>query len=111
MTLQKNCQKEKFQKVTHGDEGSVFNELEYSLIREILENYDEGEVIISNPKTEALKRYERSKALVSRIEALGTVPTKEAARKLGVSVSTIRRARKNIEAYENLMEKDGECKE
>lgn len=71
----------------------------------MLENYDEGEVIISNPKTEAQKKYEKAKSLVEQVDALGTTQ-KNAAKELGVSISTIKRAYKTIGAYEKLTGKE-----
>ena len=72
----------------------------------MLENYDEGEVIISNPKTEAEKKYEKAKSLLEQVEQLHAPTIKEAAGELGVSISTIRRAGKTVEAYEKLTGKD-----
>ena len=64
------------------------------------------EVIISNPKTEAEKKYEKAKSLLERVEQLHAPTIKEAAGELGVSISTIRRAGKTVEAYEKLTGKD-----
>lgn len=86
-------------------EDSLYQPLERILIQDILENYDEGEVIISNPKTEAQKKYEKAKSLVEQVDALGTTQ-KNAAKELGVSISTIKRAYKTIEAYEKLTGKE-----
>lgn len=86
-------------------EDSLYQPLERILIQYMLENYDEGEVIISNPKTEAEKKYEKAKSLVEQVDALGTTQ-KNAAKELGVSISTIKRAYKTIEAYEKLTGKE-----
>ena len=86
-------------------EDSLYQPLERILIQDMLENYDEGEVIISNPKTEAVKKYEKAKSLVEQVDALGTTQ-KNAAKELGVSISTIKRAYKTIEAYEKLTGKE-----
>ena len=86
-------------------EDSLYQPLERILIQDMLENYDEGEVIISNPKTEAQKKYEKAKSLVEQVDALGTTQ-KNAAKELGVSISTIKRAYKTIEAYEKLTGKE-----
>lgn len=86
-------------------EDSLYQPLERILIQDMLENYDEGEVIISNPKTEAEKKYEKAKSLVEQVDALGTTQ-RNAAKELGVSISTIKRAYKTIEAYEKLTGKE-----
>ena len=86
-------------------EDSLYQPLERILIQDMLENYDEGEVIISKPKTEAEKKYEKAKSLVEQVDALGTTQ-KNAAKELGVSISTIKRAYKTIEAYEKLTGKE-----
>lgn len=86
-------------------EDSLYQPLERILIQDMLENYDEGEVIISNPKTEAQKKYEKAKSVVEQVDALGTTQ-KNAAKELGVSISTIKRAYKTIEAYEKLTGKE-----
>lgn len=86
-------------------EDSLYQPLERILIQDMLENYDEGEVIISNPKTEAMKKYEKAKSLVEQVDALGTTQ-KNAAKELGVSISTIKRAYKTIGAYEKLTGKE-----
>ena len=86
-------------------EDSLYQPLERILIQDMLENYDEGEVIISKPKTEAEKKYEEAKSLVEQVDALGTTQ-KNAAKELGVSISTIKRAYKTIKAYEKLTGKE-----
>ena len=87
-------------------EDSLYQPLERILIQDMLENYDEGEVIISNPKTEAQKKYEKAKSLLEQVEQLHAPTIKEAAGELGISISTIRRAGKTVEAYEKLTGKD-----
>ena len=89
------------QKGNSQDKASVFEQLERILIQSTLENYDEGPVIISSQKTEAEKKYEKAKSLLAEVKELGTTQ-KEAAEKLKVSISTIRRAGKTVEAYEKL---------
>ena len=101
----KELARRKMQKKKKKNKGSVFEPLELILIRAMLENYDEGEVIISNSKTEAEKKYEKAKRLLGQVEELGTTK-KESAKKLGVSISTIRRAGKTVEAYEKLIGKE-----
>ena len=101
----KELARRKMQKGNSKNKGSVFEPLELILIRAMLENYDEGEVIISNSKTEAEKKYEKAKRLLGQVEELGTTK-KESAKKLGVSISTIRRAGKTVEAYEKLIGKE-----
>ena len=101
----KELARRKMQKGNSKNKGSVFEPLELILIRAMLENYDEGEVIISNSKTEAEKKYEKAKKLLGQVEKLGTTK-KESAKKLGVSISTIRRAGKTVEAYEKLTGKE-----
>ena len=84
---------------------SLFEPLERILIQTTLENYDEGEVIISSQKTEAEKKYEKAKSLLAQVNELGTTQ-KEAAKQLGVSISTIRRASITVQSYEKLTGKD-----
>ena len=103
--IAKELSKRKMQKANAKNEISLFEPLEKVLIQSVLENYDEGEVIISSQKTEAEKKYEKAKSLLAQVEELGTTQ-KEAAKQLGVSISTIRRAGKTIEAYEKLTGKD-----
>ena len=89
----------------------MFNPFEQSLIDDTLDFYDEGPIVIGIPKTERATRYEKAKELMKKRKALGKMTNKEAARKLGVSVSTLRRARITIANYENLQggeEKDVE---
>lgn len=104
--IAKELAKRKMQKANAKYDTSLFEPLERILIQTTLENYDEGEVIISNPKTEAEKKYEKAKSLLERVEQLHAPTIKEAAGELGVSISTIRRAGKTVEAYEKLTGKD-----
>ena len=101
----KELARRKIQNANANDKGSLFKPFERILIESILKDYNEGEVIISNPRTEAEKKYEKAKVLLEQVEALGNTQ-KEAAKQLGVSISTIRRAGKTIEAYEKLTGKD-----
>lgn len=103
--IAKELAKRKMQNANANDKGSLFKPFERILIESILKDYNEGEVIISNPRTEAEKKYEKAKVLLEQVEALGNTQ-KEAAKQLGVSISTIRRAGKTIEAYEKLTGKD-----
>ena len=80
---------------------SFFTDLEVILIQSTLEKYNEGEVIISTAKSELDKRYEKSKKILKEVDELKTTK-QEAAKKLGISNSTIRRAKKTVESYENL---------
>ena len=104
--IAKELAKRKMQKANAKYDTSLFEPLERILIQTTLENYDEGEVIISNPKTEAEKKYEKAKSLLEQVEQLHAPTIKEAAGELGVSISTIRRAGKTVEAYEKLTGKD-----
>ena len=54
--IAKELAKRKMQKANAKYDTSLFEPLERILIQTTLENYDEGEVIISNPKTEAEKK-------------------------------------------------------
>lgn len=99
--IAKELSRRKMQKGNSQDKASVFEQLERILIQSTLENYDEGPVIISGQKTEAEKKYEKAKSLLAEVKELGTTQ-KEAAEKLKVSISTIRRAGKTVEAYEKL---------
>lgn len=85
----------------------IFSEFERGLIDITLRTLGHQEVIIGNPKTEAQIRYEKAKKLLEDV-ANTNLNNQEAAEKLGVSVSTIRRARKTVEGYENLIGKQ-EC--
>ena len=104
--IAKELAKRKMQKANAKYDTSLFEPLERILIQTTLENYDEGEVIISNPKTEAEKKYEKAKSLLEQVEQLHAPTIKEAAGELGISISTIRRAGKTVEAYEKLTGKD-----
>lgn len=104
--IAKELSKRKMQKANAKYITSLFEPLERILIQTTLENYDEGEVIVSNPKTEAEKKYEKAKSLLEQVEQLHAPTIKEAAGELGVSISTIRRAGKTVKAYEKLTGKD-----
>jgi len=82
----------------------LFSEFERRLIDITLRSFGHQEVIIGNPKTEAQIRYEKAKKLLEDV-ANTNLTHQEAAKKLGVSVSTIRRAGKTVEGYEKLTEK------
>ena len=101
----KELARRKMQKGNSNNKESVFEPLELILIQAMLKDYDEGAVIISSQRTEAERKYEKAKKLIGQVEELGTTQ-KEAAKQLGVSISTIRRAGKTIEAYEKLTGKD-----
>jgi hypothetical protein len=88
-----------------------FSTYERVLMCANIENYDEGPVIINNSIS---KEYKRAKELLEKVSKMqGT--KEEIARKLGIGVSTIRRAKKRIDEYEKkqetkkiLEEKEGE---
>lgn len=101
----KELAKRKMQNANAKDKEFLFEPFERFLIESTLEDYDEGAVIISSQKTEVEKKYEKAKSLLAQVEELGSTQ-KEAAKKLGVSISTIRRAGKTVEAYEKLIGKD-----
>lgn len=82
----------------------LFNDFEQILINDTLNFYDEGPIIIGEPKTERETKYETAKKLLEQRQALGSITNKNAARLLGVSISTLRRARITVEDYENLQE-------
>ncbi len=103
--IAKELSKRKMQKANAKYDTSLFEPLERILIQTTLENYDEGEVIISSQKTEAEKKYEKAKSLLAQVNELGTTQ-KEAAKQLGVSISTIRRASITVQSYEKLTGKD-----
>ena len=103
--IAKVLSKRKMQKANAKYDTSLFEPLERILIQTTLENYDEGEVIISSQKTEAEKKYEKAKSLLAQVNELGTTQ-KEAAKQLGVSISTIRRASITVQSYEKLTGKD-----
>ncbi len=103
--IAKELAKRKMQKANAKYDTSLFEPLERILIQTTLENYDEGEVIISSQKTEAEKKYEKAKSLLAQVNELGTTQ-KEAAKQLGVSISTIRRASITVQSYEKLTGKD-----
>ncbi len=85
-------------------EESLFSEFEKRLIDYMLDSYVDQKIIIGNPKTEIEIRYEKAKKLLEDVKNT-KLTQQEAAKKLGVSVSTIRRAGKTVEGYEKLTEK------
>ena len=85
---------------------SLFKPFERRLIKNTLKNYDEGPVIISNPKTEAEKKYEKAKELKEKAENSNATTLKGRAKAAGVSLSTLKRAYKTVEAFEKMRGKD-----
>ena len=91
-----------------------FSSYERLLMCASIENYDEGPVIINNSISKEEREYKRAKELLEKVSKMqGT--KEEIARKLGIGVSTIRRAKKRIDEYEKkqetkkiLEEKEGE---
>lgn len=77
----------------------IFTKFETRLIDNQLAEYDEGPVIIANAKSLKIRKYEKCKSLLEEVAKTG-LSQKEAAEKLGVSVSSIRRAKKFVEDYE-----------
>lgn len=78
---------------------SFFTQFEWRLIESQLEDYDEGKVIIANAKSLKTRKYEKSKSLLDDVAKTG-LSKKEAAEKLEVSVSSIRRAEIFVKNYE-----------
>ena len=91
-----------------------FSTYERVLMCANIENYDEGPVIINNSISKEEREYKRAKELLEKVSKMqGT--KEEIARKLGIGVSTIRRAKKRVDEYEKkqetkkiLEEKEGE---
>ncbi len=91
-----------------------FSSYERLLMCASIENYDEGPVIINNSISKEEREYKRAKELLEKVSKMqGT--KEEIAKKLGIGVSTIRRAKKRIDEYEKkqetkkiLEEKEGE---
>lgn len=91
-----------------------FSSYERLLMCASIENYDEGPVIINNSISKEEREYKRAKELLEKVSKMqGT--KEEIAKKLGIGVSTIRRAKKRIDEYEKkqetkkiLKEKEGE---
>lgn len=77
----------------------IFTKFETRLIDNQLAEYDEVPVIIANAKSLKIRKYEKCKSLLEEVAKTG-LSQKEAAEKLGVSVSSIRRAKKFVEDYE-----------
>lgn len=90
-----------------------FSQYEKILMMSSLQNYDEGPVIVNNSIPKEEREYKRAKELLEKAENMGGFQT-EIAKKLGVGVSTLRRARKKVEEYEKKeemkkeIEKEGE---
>lgn len=91
-----------------------FSAYERLLMCASIENYNEGPVIINNAISKEEREYKRAKKLLEKVSKMqGT--KEEIAEKLGIGVSTIRRANKRIYEYERkqetkkiLEEKEGE---
>lgn len=91
-----------------------FSSYERLLMCASIENYNEGPVIINNSISKEEREYKRAKELLEKVSKMqGT--KEEIAKKLGIGVSTIRRAKKRIDEYEKkqetkkiLEEKEGE---
>lgn len=100
-SIAKEQSKRIMQRANEKSKRPLFNALERTLIDKTLEEFDEGEIIISGAKTEAEKKFEKAKKLLDAVSALD-VTQKEAADLLGVSVSSIRRAGKTVESYQQM---------
>ena len=91
-----------------------FSTYERVLMCANIENYDEGPVIINNSISKEEREYKRAKELLKKASKMqGT--KEEIAKRLGIGISTIRRAKKRIDEYEKkqetkkiLEEKEGE---
>lgn len=91
-----------------------FSSYERLLMCASIENYYEGPVIINNSISKEEREYKRAKKLLEKVSKM-TGTKEEIAKKLGIGVSTIRRANKRIYEYERkqetkkiLEEKEGE---
>ncbi len=90
-----------------------FSDYERFLMQANLDGFDEGPVIVNNTMTKEEREYRRAKELIKKAEQMDGFQV-EIAQKLGVGVSTLRRARKRIEEYEKKeemkkeLEKEGE---
>ena len=90
-----------------------FSDYERFLMQANLDGFDEGPVIVNNSMTKEEREYRRAKELIKKAEQMDGFQV-EIAQKLGVGVSTLRRARKRIEEYEKKeemkkeLEKEGE---
>ena len=80
-----------------------FSELEQHLMKEVLEKYDEGNVIIENCISKEEREYPRYKKLVEDSKNIEGSQA-EKAEKLGVSISSLRRARIKVQEYEKSQE-------
>ena len=91
-----------------------FSTYERVLMCASIENYDEGPVIVNNSISKEEREYKRAKELLKKASKMqGT--KEEIAKRLGIGISTIRRAKKRIDEYEKkqetkkiLEEKEGE---
>ena len=91
-----------------------FSNYESVLMCASIENYDEGPVIVNNSISKEEREYKRAKELLKKASKMqGT--KEEIAKRLGIGISTIRRAKKRIDEYEKkqetkkiLEEKEGE---
>ena len=90
-----NCKK--------GNRYHIFSTFEKKLIEDILSNFDEGEIIVGNPKSELQIKYEKAKKLLEEVKETG-LGQKAAAQKLGSSISSIRRAKVTVKQYEERVE-------
>ena len=90
-----------------------FSDYERFLMQANLDGFDEGPVIVNNSMTKEEREYRRAKELIKKAEQMDGFQV-EIAQKLGVGVSTLRRARKRIEEYKKKeemkkeLEKEGE---
>ena len=82
-----------------------FDELEMKKIEVVLDKYNEGPIIIGNQISEVDNKYEKAKKLMEDVNGLGK-SQKDAAKELGISISTIRRAIKTVESYEGIRKKE-----
>lgn len=81
-----------------------FSEFEKYLIEEVLKEYDEGSVIITNYISKEEKEYLRAKELIEKFEQAEGKTIKQKAKNAETSVSSIRRARNKITQYETKQE-------
>lgn len=76
-----------------------FSEFELFLVKNTLKDFDEGSVIIADYIPKEVLEHRKNKEILQKLEQIdGT--QKEKAEKLGISISTIRRARVRVEEYE-----------
>lgn len=103
--IAKELSKRKMERENATDKSSVFTEREKAKIDYILQSFGNMPIIVSEFRTEAEEKYTRARSLLKKVKDLGTTQ-KEAAKILGVSVSTIRRAGKTVEEYGKLLDHD-----